>query len=70
MDPAYRQKAKPSNCYIKKSGVFLPQPQEIFTPAFSSSYEDKMSYFCYSEDIMEHRETLNTYLSCILQTFL
>jgi hypothetical protein len=70
MDPAYRQKAKPSNCYIKKSGAFLPQPQEIFTPAFSSSYEDHMCYFSYSEDILEHRETLNTYLSCILQTFL
>ncbi len=69
VDRAYRENAKASNCYIKKSGRFLPQPEELFTPAFKSSPEDPELYFSYSEELLENRKKLEQYLQALLVTF-
>lgn len=66
VDPAYRTPAKPSNCYIKKSGVFLPQPEELFTPSFRVSYDDPVSYFACTEAFLSDKEKLFTYLCSVL----
>ena len=45
VEKEYRVPATPANCYIKKSGLFFPQPKEFFSPAFKSSYESKALFF-------------------------
>lgn len=42
VDKAFREKAKASNCYIKKSGLFIPQFQDFIKPAFKMNYRDKL----------------------------
>lgn len=49
VDPQYRTRATPENCYIKKSGLFFPQPREYFTPAFKASCESKELFFACPE---------------------
>lgn len=66
VDRAYREPAKASNCYIKKSGRFLPQPEELFTPAFKCSLDASELYFTYSDDFLSSREHLRQYLSALL----
>lgn len=45
VDQSHRQKAKAANCYTKKTGLFLPQYEELITPAFYTEYKAKISYF-------------------------
>lgn len=66
VDKTYRQPAKASNCYIKKSGLFLPQPEELFTPAFKCSLDSSELYFAYSDDFPASQEHLHQYLSALL----
>lgn len=50
--PAFREKAKASNCYIKKTGTFLPLPKGIdwSLPVFSVSKRDPLIYTLWTED--------------------
>ena len=45
VDKQFREKATASNCYIKKEGVFLPQPEEWHTPSFRADPDDTVSWF-------------------------
>jgi len=45
VDKNYRTKAKAANCYSKKTGMFLPQFDEIVNPYFKIDYNDKLTYF-------------------------
>ncbi|MCR5526858.1 MAG: ribonuclease H-like domain-containing protein [Lachnospiraceae bacterium] len=68
VDSSAKVKAKASNCYVKRSGVFLPQFDEpVFTPDFRTELHDKNTYFEIKEDIIEDKETLNSYLNIILK---
>ncbi len=49
VDPQYRTRATQENCYIKKSGLFFPQPEEYFTPTFKASCESKELFFACPE---------------------
>ncbi|MDO4323749.1 MAG: ribonuclease H-like domain-containing protein [Lachnospiraceae bacterium] len=68
VDKAYRTPAKASNCYIKKSGQFLPQPEEIISPAFQCSLGSSELYFAYSDSLLSESETLNAYISAVLRS--
>ncbi len=70
VDKTCRTPAKASNCYIKKSGTFLPQPEEIVSPIFKHSYEENQLYFSYSELLTEHTALQKTYLSAVLRILL
>lgn len=70
VDKQYRIPAKASNCYIKKSGVFLPQPEEIFTPAFRRSFEDTKLYFEYTDAFCSDAESIQRYLAAMLRHLL
>lgn len=54
VDCAHRQKAKASNCYSKKTGLFLPQYQKVITPALSVEYRAKITYFEWREDMCDN----------------
>ena len=49
VDPRFREPARPDNCCVKKTGVFLPQPEGLYTPVFSRYYHDPLEWFEYDE---------------------
>ena len=50
VDKNFRTKAKAANCYGRKTGMFLPQYEEIITPYFKIDYYDKITYFELSDE--------------------
>ena len=50
VDKEYRENAKASNCYTRKSGQFLPQYNSVMQPEFRKEYKDKISYFEMTDD--------------------
>ena len=62
VDTSYRQKAKISNCYTHKEGLFLPQYKEIITPVFQKSYKAKPYYFELTETLQSNYPLLKSYL--------
>ncbi|MCI8484298.1 MAG: ribonuclease H-like domain-containing protein [Lachnospiraceae bacterium] len=61
VDKKYRRQASAADCYSKKSSCFLPQFQEIFSPALKWDYHDKKSYFELTEDFKESADSLKQY---------
>ncbi len=45
VDPEHREKAKASNCYQRVSGLFLPEPEELFSPAFRTGFHEHPLWF-------------------------
>jgi uncharacterized protein len=58
VDKEYRTKAKASNCYIKKTGVFVPQFSNTITPFFKKNYSDKISYIECSDELIKNNLAL------------
>lgn len=50
VDKEHRVQATAANCYNRKYAIFLPQYEELFTPAFREQARSKKSYFELSED--------------------
>lgn len=68
VDRAYRVPARASNCYIKKSGRFLPQPEEIFSPTFLHAFKDATLYFEFTEDFSADPEKLRQYVCSVMRS--
>ncbi len=71
VDPEYRTRAKADNCYIKKSGFFFPQPEEIFSPAFQSSRESGELFFACPESgsaFFSEPESIAAYAGALLRS--
>lgn len=66
VDKAYRKKATASNCYIRKSSIFLPQYQQIAEPAFFIERKDKVSYFELSDEFADSNKMLRSYVDHVL----
>jgi len=47
VDASHRQKATASNCYVKKTGIFLPLPKKLKWNQFSLFKKDKKDTVCY-----------------------
>ena len=67
VDKQYRERAKASTCYTRKSGVFLPQISLIMSPNFKQDYKDKVSYFELTNDFMESDVMLRRYVNHIFE---
>ena len=67
VDKNFRTKAKAANCYSKKTGTFLPQIEEIIKPYFKIEYEDKITYFEYTEDFYRDGESIKKYCGHIIK---
>lgn len=70
VDKAYREKAKASNCYNRKTSVYLPQYDTIMNPLFKKEYKDKCSFFELTEDFMSSDIMLRRYIDHIFQSAL
>lgn len=66
VDKDYRIKAKPSNCYIKKQGIFAPQYEMVITPCFKSKHQDKLSFLEIHTDFLLQEENLEQYVKHIM----
>lgn len=69
VDKEHRQPAKPSNCYTRKSGIFIPQPEECIQPSFRETYESKQRYFEYTDKLADTPELFLTYIQCVLHSY-
>lgn len=65
VDKQYRERAKASTCYTRKTGVFLPQLSTIMSPTFKADYKDKISYFELTTDFSESDVMLRRYVNHI-----
>lgn len=70
VDAAYRKKATASNCYIRKTGEFLPLKGTCNSPVFQTSYKDKARYIAYTEDTFAEESFLAEYVANILANLL
>lgn len=68
VDKQYREKAKASNCYNRKTSKFLPQYDAIMNPAFKKEYKDKCTYFELTEDFLSSEEMLRRYVEHIFSS--
>ena len=67
VDKEYRQKAKASTCYTRKTSRFLPQFYPFTTPAFRMNYKDKVSYFELTDDFISSNTSLRRYIKHIFE---
>lgn len=72
VDKNYRTQATAATCYSKKSGCFLPQYEELFTPSLKLGHQDKFSYFELTDTFKASEEQMKKYaihlLKCLLNT--
>ena len=67
VDKEYRERARASNCYTRKTGIFLPQYSTIMNPTFKSDYKDKVSYFELTPDFSSSDVMLRRYVMHIFE---
>lgn len=70
VDKNFRTRAKAANCYSKKTGRFVPQYEELFTPYFKIDYHDKFSYIEVTDEFLRDIQKLELYTSHILKHLL
>lgn len=70
VDKEFREKAKPSNCYTRKTGIFAPQYEPMITPYFRHSYQDKVTFLELHTDFLLQEENLEQYVNHILHYLL
>lgn len=70
VDKDFRTKAKASNCYSKKTGMFLPQFEEIISPYFKIDYYDKVMYFELTEEFRGDVQAQKQYISHVINILL
>ena len=66
VDKEFRTQAKAATCYSKKTGMFLPQYEEIVSPYFKKEYKDSITYFELTEEICQDVALMETYTGSIL----
>lgn len=66
VDKEHRRQANKDNCYTRKHAIFLPQYEEIITPAFRNHPKDKECYFELTEDFISSSDMQQRYVQHIL----
>jgi uncharacterized protein YprB with RNaseH-like and TPR domain len=70
VEKEFKEKAKPSNCYTKKQGMFVPQYEAVIIPSFKHSYTDKVSFLEIHTDFLLKEENLELYAKHMLHHLL
>lgn len=66
VDKEFKEKAKKTNCYTKKTGKFLPQYTTLFNPSFKENYKDNTCYFELTDEFVNNEHMLLNYIGHIL----
>lgn len=61
-----RKKATAQTCYTKKTGLFLPQPDALWSPSFRKAHRAKQAYAEYVPTLFDDSETLMKYICYLL----
>lgn len=67
VDKNFRTKAKAANCYSKKTGLFLPQSEEIISPFFKEDYHDKKTFFEITDEFCNDKSAQTDYIIHLLK---
>lgn len=67
VDRTARTKATAGNCYTKKTGCFLPQPEPVWEPVMKKEPRDKLTYVSLSDIDLQNPECFRCYLAQILR---
>ena len=67
VDRKHRIPAKKSNCYLRKTDTFVPQPEELYSPAFRMNNKDLLSYFALPETFTPESEDFHCFINACLQ---
>lgn len=70
VEKEYRTKAKASNCYTKKTGIFLPQFHGNLTPVFQTAYKGKEHFIELTDKFLSDSQILLEYVSVLLEHLL
>lgn len=70
VDKDYRVRAKPSNCYTKKQGLFAPQYSPLISPSFKKYHKDKTSFVEIHTDFLLQEDKLTEYIEHLLKHIL
>lgn len=62
VERSHRRPAKPEECYVSKTGLFLPQKKCFFEPSFQDQYHAPVLFFEYTEDLLSNTELLLSYI--------
>ena len=67
VDRSHRKKATAKTCYQKVSGLFLPEPEPIFSPALLKEYKDKLSFTQFTPELFQDGELAEAYLRSVIR---
>lgn len=67
VDREHRRQATAANCYTRKYAIFLPQYEEIISPAFREHPKDKKSYFELTEEFISSPDIQYRYVLHLLK---
>lgn len=70
VDKDHRIQATAANCYVKREGTFLPEWEDVITPAFRENYNDSLMYFELTENIRNNPEAFTAYARHLIETIL
>ena len=70
MDASGRKKATARTCYTRASGLFLPEPDPIFTPVMQKEYHSPLLFAPWKEDLFASPELSSAYVQKTLRLLL
>ena len=62
VDKQFRQQAKAETCYIRQEGLFLPQPEEVLSPALRRSLKDPYTWVLWDDSLLTDASRLSAFL--------
>jgi hypothetical protein len=67
VDRKFRKKATAKTCYQRIGGIFLPEPEPVFSPVLCKEYRDKLSYAQFSPELFDDENSTEAYLRAIIK---
>ena len=67
VDRSHRKKATAKTCYQKVFGIFLPEPEPVFSPTLCKEYKDKLIYTQFYSEMFEDEASAEAYLCSVIK---
>jgi hypothetical protein len=66
VDKEYRRHAKASDCYSRKTGIFVPAYEKMQLPCFQTEYQEKVYYIECNAAFLENADVVHDYAVHVL----
>ncbi|WP_031555011.1 ribonuclease H-like domain-containing protein [Oribacterium sp. FC2011] len=67
VDRSHRKKATAKTCYQRVSGLFLPEPEPVFSPVLYREYKDKLAYTQFAPELFDDETLTEAYLRSVIK---